>query len=152
MGEAFWLVCNQKRGVLFSSQNDQTPDTTLSYPDLFIYAQSSKKKLNEHQLKLLILPATLKWSVPHHNTPMHKQIHNLSASAFLHSETHKLQLQNISHFNYRVITMPITQALSEILLQNFRSLSPYLHFLPSLKRLLQQNKHTPCTRRSGKIW
>jgi hypothetical protein len=48
---------------------------------------------------------------------MQKQIHNPSASAFLRSETHRLQLQNISHFNYKVITMPKAQALSEILLQ-----------------------------------
>jgi hypothetical protein len=58
---------------------------------------------------------------------------HLSASVFLHSETHRPQLQNIFHFYYKVITMPRAQALSEILLQNFKSLSPHLHSLPSPK-------------------
>jgi hypothetical protein len=71
-----------------------------------------------------MLPATLEWSVPHHNSPMQKQIHNPSTSTFLRSETHRLQLQNISHFNYKVIIMPRAQTLLEILLQTSDLLVP----------------------------
>ncbi len=95
------------------------------------------------KLRLLILSATLERSIPHHHTPF--------AETNSHTETHRLHLQNISCFNYRISTCR-EHKLPRISSSNTSNPSYlHLHFLPFPKDFYSKTTYSEYQTQQKKI-